>query len=95
MTQLLINIYNMSQIKGKQIKDNSISKSKLDFDLSYTHVQSVSLSTWNITHTLDKYTNVTIYDASDNVIEGEINYISNSQLQIKFNTSLTGKVILS
>lgn len=85
----------MSQIKGKQLKDNSISKSKLDFDLSYIHIQSTSLSTWNITHTLDKYTNVTIYDSFDNVIEGEINYISNSQLQIKFNTSLTGKVILS
>ena len=85
----------MSQIKGKQIKDNSISKSKLDFEISYTHIQSVSLSTWNITHTLDKYTNVTIYDINDNVIEGEIKYISNNQLQIYFNDSLTGKVIIS
>lgn len=85
----------MSQIKGKQIKDTTISKSKLDFDFTYIHIQSVSLSTWNITHTLSKYTNVTIYDQFDNVIEGEIKYISNNQLQIYFNESLTGKVVLS
>lgn len=85
----------MSQIKGKQIKDNSINKSKLDFDISYTHIQSISLSTWNITHTLDKYTSVTIYDENDNIIEGEIKYISNNQLQILFNNSLTGKAVLT
>lgn len=85
----------MSQIPGKQIRNNSVDKSKLNFDISYTHIQNSSLSTWNITHTLNKYTNVTIYDSSDNVIEGEIIFISNSQLQIRFNTSLTGKVVLS
>ena len=85
----------MSQIHGKQIKNNTISKSKLDFETSYVHTQSISLSTWNITHTLDKYTNVTIYDSNDNVIEGEIIFISNTQLQIRFNESLTGKVVLN
>lgn len=85
----------MSQIHGKQIKNNTIDKSKLNFEVSYVHTQNTPLSTWNITHTLDKYTNVTIYDNNEHVIEGEIIYVSNSQLQIKFNTSLSGKVVLS
>ena len=85
----------MSQIKGKQIKNNSIDKSKLSFDLSFTHTQNIPLTVWNITHTLDKYTNVTIYDNNEHVIEGEIIYVSNSQLQIIFNTSISGKVVLS
>lgn len=85
----------MSQIHGKQIKNNTIDKSKLNFEVSYVHTQSISLSTWNITHTLDKYTNVTIYDSNDNVIEGEIIFISNTQLQIRFNESLSGKVVLN
>lgn len=85
----------MSSVHGKQIKNKSIKKEKLDFDLSFKFTQPFPTNVWNVTHTLDKYTNVTIYDDNDIVIEGEIIYISSSQLQLSFNTPTAGTVIIS
>lgn len=83
------------QIKGKQIKDGTISIEKLDFPISYTHVQVNPLSVWNVTHTFGRHTNVTIYDENNEVIEGEINYISDFQFQVIFNDSVAGLLIIS
>jgi hypothetical protein len=85
----------MSIIKGKQIKNQSISKDKLDFNLSFTYTQPFPLTTWNITHLLNKHVNVIIYDINNKTIEGEINYINNMQLQIIFNNPVEGIAIIS
>lgn len=85
----------MSSVHGKQIQNSSIKKDKLAFDLSFTFTQPFATTIWNVTHTLDKYTNVTIYDDNEEVIEGQIIHVSTTQLQLVFNTPVAGTVIIS
>ncbi len=82
-------------IRGKQIADNTIGKEKLNFQLDYEHIQSVPATTWTINHSLGKYTNVTIYDDNNKVIDGEVETLNNNTIRILFNTVKAGRAIIS
>ncbi len=81
-------------IKGKQILDGTISEDKLNFSLSYLHVQTIPATLWVITHNLEKFNSVTIYDDADNIIEGAITAISSTVIHINFNSLLTGRALI-
>lgn len=61
----------------------------------YTHNQGVSASTWIITHNLGYYPSVTVVDNGDNVVIGDVSYISANQISVSFSASFGGKAYLS
>jgi hypothetical protein len=63
---------------------------------AYTHIQSTSASTWNITHTLNTaHVSVTVYDTSNRVvIPNEITVNSASSITVDFGTAAQGKVVV-
>lgn len=63
----------------------------IESDKYYEHDQSVSATTWNIAHNLNKNPAVTIIDTSGNNVEGEIAYTDLNNLTVTFNTGFTGK----
>jgi len=63
--------------------------------VSYTHTQGVASATWNITHNLHFYPNVTVQDSAGNIVEGEIAYTNSDSLIVTFSTAFSGEAYLS
>lgn len=62
---------------------------------SYIHTQSVSASTWVVTHNLGFYPAVTVVDSGENVVIGDVTYTSVNSLSISFTAAFGGKAYLS
>lgn len=82
------------RIKGKQIEDNTLDKSKLSFDLYYSKAFT-SATLWTVNHNLDRYVGVDIYNINDEIIEGEIERVNNNTIRIHFNSPTSGTVIIT
>lgn len=61
----------------------------------YTHTQSVSASTWTINHNLGYYPSVNVVDNGENVVIGDVTYVSLNSLTISFSATFGGKAYLS
>ncbi len=81
-------VCNQSHTSGSDF-DTDISKWDA-INGSYTHVQSTPSTSWSVSHNLNKKPSVTIYDADNNEIEAEIEYITDNSLSINFNQSKSG-----
>ena len=53
-------------------------------DITFTHNQNSSSSTWVVTHNLNRFPSVTVVDSADSIIQGCVLYNSNKQLTITF-----------
>jgi hypothetical protein len=62
---------------------------------NYIHIQSIASATWNITHNLNKFASVTVVDSADNVVYGNVQYISMTQIQVTFSAAFGGKAYLN
>jgi hypothetical protein len=62
----------------------------------FLHDQTTAATTWTVSHNLgQKYCNVTVVDASDEVvIPQSITFDSTTQLTVTFNSALAGKVVV-
>jgi hypothetical protein len=63
---------------------------------SYVHNQSVSASTWTITHNLNYYPGgVSVIDSGETVVVGDITHLSTNSFTVSFSTPFSGKVYVS
>ena len=65
------------------------------YKFSHIHNQTVSSSTWNITHNLNKYPSVSVVDSSNEEVIGEVVYINSNSLTVKFSAPFSGKAFLN
>lgn len=65
------------------------------FKFSHIHNQTVSSSTWNITHNLNKFPSVSIVDSSNAEVIGEVEHINANSLTVKFSAPFSGKAFLN
>lgn len=65
------------------------------FKFSHIHNQTVSSSTWSITHNLNKFPSVSIVDSSYAEVIGEVEYINANSLTVKFSAPFSGKAFLN
>lgn len=61
----------------------------------YVHVQASANVLWDITHNLRFFPNVTVVDSGENLVVGDVNYLSINRLQVTFAHSFGGKAYLS
>ena len=61
----------------------------------YVHVQSVSASTWTISHNLGFFPSVSVVDNGGNLVIGDVLYITENQVSISFSASFGGKAYFS
>lgn len=61
----------------------------------YVHDQPTAASTWNITHNMRFYPNVSIVDTALSKVIGEVTYLSENALTVTFSHSFAGKAYLS
>jgi hypothetical protein len=64
-------------------------------NVAYHHVQSVSSTTWSITHNLNFYPNVTVVDSAGTVLEGDIEYLTANSVRLTFSAAFSGNAYLS
>jgi hypothetical protein len=62
---------------------------------NYIHIQSISSVIWNITHNLNKFASVTVVDSAENVVYGDVEYISTTQIKVTFSAAFGGKAYLN
>jgi hypothetical protein len=62
---------------------------------TYVHVQSVSASTWTISHNLGVFPSVSVVDNGGNLVIGDVLYITENQVSISFSASFGGKAYFS
>jgi len=71
----------------------------LDFVLpagaSYAHNQSVSASTWTVSHNLGFFPSVTVVDSGGTTVIGDVSYITENQVSITFSAAFGGKAYFS
>lgn len=65
------------------------------FKFSHIYNQTVSSSTWNITHNLNKFPSVSIVDSSNAEVIGEVEHINSNSLTVKFSAPFSGKAFLN
>ena len=63
--------------------------------VAYHHMQGTTSATWNITHNLGFYPNVTTMDSSGAICEGEIEHLSRNTLRVTFLAAFSGQAYLS
>lgn len=61
----------------------------------YVHNQPVASDTWNITHNMRFYPNVSIVDTALSKVVGEVTYLTENSLTVTFSHSFAGKAYLS
>jgi len=61
----------------------------------YVHNQPSASDTWNITHNMRFYPNVSIVDTALSKVVGEVTYLSENALTVTFSHSFAGKAYLS
>ena len=61
----------------------------------FIHDQIVSSAQWTVDHTLDKFPSVSVVDTGGNLVMGDVEYVSNSQLKIRFAHEFSGKAYLN
>ena len=64
-------------------------------DKDYRHIQNSASSTWTITHNLNKFPNVVVFDSADNQAVGAITHVNKNQLTITFSASFSGTAYLN
>jgi hypothetical protein len=63
--------------------------------VSYRHTQIAASNTWTITHNLHFMPNVTAFDSSGNMVEGNIVHTTVNSLTIQFSAAISGNAVLS
>ena len=63
--------------------------------VAYVHTQGAASNTWNVTHNLGFYPNVTVQDSAGTIYEGEITYTNSVSLTVTFSSAFSGKAYLS
>lgn len=66
-----------------------------NYKFSHIHNQTVSASTWSVTHNLNKFPSVSIVDATNAEVIGEVEHVNSNSLTIKFSAPFSGKAFLN
>ena len=100
--------WNAKSLKGVEIDDTNIgltSSQVISYNsntntveyitLNYVHTQYSASTTWNITHSLNRFPSVTVVDSGGSHVFGDVNYISSNQINIIFTAPFSGKAYLT
>lgn len=91
-----------TDVANNQTKNYKISDLVDFFEENSTLVTSTTIftqasasTTWNVTHTMNKFPSVTVIDSSNNVVVGEVVYNSNTSITLTFASAFSGKAYLN
>jgi len=92
---------NLTNIGGNGILTNKLYYDFAVFTLSSQHAptfvftQGVPATVWNIQHNLNNFPSVSVINNNNVIINGEVTYIDNNNVQLNFSAGFTGKAYLN
>ena len=92
---------NLTNLKGEGALEDKAVYDFAVFTLSsqgvptFVFTQGVAATTWNIQHNLGKFPSVSVINNNNVVINGEVIYIDNNNVQLNFSAGFTGKAYLN
>ena len=83
--------------ENSEYQDLSNVKQALDIALAktYIHIQGEPADTWIIEHNLNLYPSVTVVNSADEVVFGNVFYLSSNKVKIEFKSPFKGKALLN
>jgi uncharacterized protein with beta-barrel porin domain len=73
---------------GNEI-ETAIANNKFEF------TQGTPEAIWLMSHPLNKFPSVTVIDSAGSIVEGDVEYISLSQVKVTFDAGFSGKAYLN
>lgn len=64
-------------------------------DLTFTYTQVAAATTWNVTHSLNKYPSVSVVDSGNSLLMPDVHYTDPNSLTITFGSATSGKAFLN
>lgn len=64
-------------------------------DKTYVFTQAVPATTWSINHNLEKFPSVSVVNSNNILINGEVTYIDNNNVELNFSAGFAGKAYLN
>jgi len=92
---------NLTNLKGEGALEDKAVYDFAVFTLSsqgvptFVFTQGVAATTWNIQHNLGKFPSVSVINNNNVVINGEVIYIDNNNVQLNFSAGFSGKAYLN
>lgn len=83
---------NKPQINGVELIGNKTSEDIKEF---YRHDQLVASAEWTISHNMGKYPSVSVVDSGDNIVMGDVRYIDENTVSVRFNGVFSGTAYLN
>ena len=85
------------QYTNSEYPDISNVKEALDTALAktYVHIQGEASAVWIIKHDLNNYPSVTVINSADEVVLGNVTYITSNEVKIEFKSPFKGKALLN
>ena len=84
-----------------KVGDGTTAWTNLDYvttdtkQVAYTHVQNATLGEWTVIHELSFRPNVMVTDVNDNIIEADVQYVSDTEIKITLSHPSIGYAYLS
>lgn len=75
--------------------DATLGGSDVNRTYEYVHSQMSPNDVWVINHDLNKYCSVTIVDSGKNIVYGNVQYNSLSQITVTFESEFSGQAFLN
>ena len=91
----LTNLFGNGNLDLNKLYDFAVFTLPLQGAPTFVFTQGVPAATWNITHNLGKFPSVSVVNNNDVVINGEVTYIDNNNIQINFSAGFAGKAYLN
>ena len=92
---------NLTNLFGNGVLDLDKSYDFAVFTLSsqgaptFVFTQGIPATTWNIQHNLGKFPSVSVINNNNVIINGEVTYIDNNNVQLNFSAGFSGKAYLN
>ena len=64
-------------------------------DKTYKHTQSIPSAEWTINHNLNKYPAVTVVDSGGSLVDGDVLYVDENNVTVRFAGGFSGEAHLN
>ena len=91
----LTNLFGNGVLENKAVYDFAVFTLSSQGAPTFVFTQGVAATTWNIQHNLGKFPSVSVINNNNIVINGEVTYIDNNNVQLNFSAGFSGKAYLN
>ena len=91
----LTSLFGNGNLENKKFYDFAVFTLSSQGVPTFIFTQGVAATTWNIQHNLGKFPSVSVINNNNVVINGEVIYIDNNNIQLNFSAGFSGKAYLN